>query len=336
MIPGKLKLGNRTFALPTYQPFHLSTSPFISICIPAYQRPQYLKRLLDSVVLQTFKDYEVIITDDSPDDTVEKIADLYPKISRLHYHKNKASLGTPANWNAAIGLAQGKWIKLMHDDDWFADAKALQQFADCAQKHEGAFIFSAYTNVFENTGREKPVFPEKFRLKQLRRNPASILSKNIIGHPSTTLCPNDAAFLYDENLKWLVDVEMYIRVLERHTAVYIPEPLVKIGMSDSQVTARVKGVAEVEIKEHLYFLKKRGAGTLRNILAYDYFWRFIRNFDIRTTAYFKQYDKENVPPAIIDRMVRFQSGVPRVVLTTGVISKLLMLLHYLANKKYIK
>ena len=51
--------------------------PFISICIPAYKRVNYLKRLLESVAIQTFNDYEVIITDDSDDNSVRELADQY-------------------------------------------------------------------------------------------------------------------------------------------------------------------------------------------------------------------------------------------------------------------
>ena len=311
-------------------------TPFISICIPAYQRPQYLKRLLDSICIQTYNNFEVIVTDDSPDDTVEKLGTEYSSLLPLRYYHNPKALGTPANWNKAISMAKGTWIKLMHDDDWFADKDALEQFAACAQKNQEAFIFSAYANVYENTGRQRMIFPEKFRLKQLCKNPASILSKNIIGHPSTTLYRNNGDFVYDEHLKWLVDVEMYIRMLQKKEAVYIPQPLVKIGMSDSQVTAQVKTVPEVEIPEHLYFLNKTGTGILKNILAYDYFWRFIRNFNIRTTGYFQRYDQKNTAPQILNRMIGFQRKIPRRLIQIGIISKSLMLLHYLSNKKYLK
>ncbi|MFT3903300.1 MAG: glycosyltransferase [Niabella sp.] len=315
----------------------MDNHPFISICIPAYQRPQYLKRLLDSIRVQSFTNFEVIITDDSPDDSVYQLFNAYAGIiPTLYYHKNPRPLGTPANWNAAIALAKGQWIKLMHDDDWFAHAGSLQQFADAAKENEGAFIFSAFTNKYENTGIEKVFFPEKVRLKQLKKHPESILSKNIVGHPSTTLYPNDGKYRYDEKLKWLVDIEMYIRILRFSPFVYINKPLVVLGMSDSQVTAHVKSIPEVEIPEHLYFLKKTGSHILKNIWAYDYFWRFIRNFNIVSSTYFEQYDKENAPPEIINRIISFQSKIPRLVLKTGFASKLLMSLHYLANKKYIQ
>ena len=48
-------------------------NPFVSICIPAYKRISYLKRLLESIIIQTYKDYEVIITDDSDNDSVKDL-----------------------------------------------------------------------------------------------------------------------------------------------------------------------------------------------------------------------------------------------------------------------
>src|SRR6478735_2601277 len=120
----------------------------ISICIPAYKRTAYLKRLLDSVAIQTFKDFEVIVSDDSPDNSVETVCNEYAEKFKLLYFKNAAALGTPANWNFGISKANGDWIKLMHDDDWFADENALAVFARHTDKSK--FIFSAYSNHYEN------------------------------------------------------------------------------------------------------------------------------------------------------------------------------------------
>src|SRR5205814_5816340 len=102
--------------------------PVIYICIPAYKRVRYLKRLLESIVIQTYRDFEVIITDDSDDDSVGKLVEEYTLKLPVVYHKNQKPFGTPANWNFAISKANGKWIKLMHDDDWFANEKALDIF----------------------------------------------------------------------------------------------------------------------------------------------------------------------------------------------------------------
>jgi len=74
-------------------------TPFISICIPAYKRVHYLQRLLDSIDFQSYKNFEVVITDDSPDDQVEKLVHSYLQTLPVKYFRNEKSLGTPENCN---------------------------------------------------------------------------------------------------------------------------------------------------------------------------------------------------------------------------------------------
>ena len=62
--------------------------PEISICIPAYKQVAMVERLLNSIICQTFKDYEIIITDDSPDDSVKLLSEKYTSKCRLKYVKN--------------------------------------------------------------------------------------------------------------------------------------------------------------------------------------------------------------------------------------------------------
>ena len=69
----------------------------ISICIPAYKRIDYLKRLLCSIEIQKFKDYEVIISDDSNDDSVAALLKNFNGRFEIKYFKNEKALGTPAN-----------------------------------------------------------------------------------------------------------------------------------------------------------------------------------------------------------------------------------------------
>lgn len=310
--------------------------PFISICIPAYKRSAYLQRLLDSIVIQSYQDYEVIVTDDSPDDEVNDMVKSFSDKISIRYHRNEITLGTPANWNAGIGLAKGTWIKLMHDDDWFADATSLQQFADAAMLGKSDFIFSAYNNVFENTKAQKIVFPDKFRLKQAMQEPAVLLAKNFIGHPSVTLHKNDGKFMYDTQMKWLVDIDMYRMRMEEQGFYFIPVALVNIGLSDSQVTAYTKNNGNVEVPEHFHFLEKMGVEKLKNILVYDYNWRFIRNFNIHSVNQLRFFGFNGKVPVVLQSMISTQSKIPRILLKQGVLSKLIMLLHFIMNAKLIK
>jgi glycosyltransferase involved in cell wall biosynthesis len=106
----------------------------VSICIPAYKQVQFLRVTLESILSQRFTDYEVNITDDSPDDSVEQLVKEFLLDGRIRYSHNPKQLGSPENWNECIRSARGELIKIMHHDDHFTDADSLGRFVDMLQK----------------------------------------------------------------------------------------------------------------------------------------------------------------------------------------------------------
>lgn len=302
---------------------------FVSICIPAYKRINFLQRLLNSIAGQAFRDFEVIVTDDSPDDKVEQLCKGYESLFHLRYYKNAQSLGTPENWNEAIRKANGQWIKIMHDDDWFAEADALEQFVKAIKANPGAtFFFCAYANVYEKSGRVENVYLNPFRKKALLHNPATLIARNVIGQPSVVLHRNDPKYWYDRNVKWVVDIDFYIRCLKDEKPVYIPRKLVNLGMHGGQVTTYTFGVPEVHLCENLYLLNKIGETNLRNVLIFDAWWRMIRNFSIRDAQQIEQYCKQEPVPIPLRRMIRFQKNFSASLLRQGVFSKFFMFVCY--------
>ena len=109
----------------------------VSICIPAFNNEPSVRRLLESIEKQDFKDYEVIITDDSDEDGIRKLAE---EKEYVDYYKNPQRLGAAANWNAAISRADGEYIKIMHHDDWFTAEDSLKEFVNLLDKHPEACL----------------------------------------------------------------------------------------------------------------------------------------------------------------------------------------------------
>jgi glycosyltransferase involved in cell wall biosynthesis len=303
----------------------------ISICIPAYKRIDYLKRLLCSIEIQKFKDYEVIISDDSNDHSVEELLKDFNGKFEIKYFKNEKALGTPANWNHAISKATGEWIKLMHDDDWFSDEHSLEKFA-LATNNNNKFIFSAYTNKTELTNNiEKKFFNENLKTIILK-NPLRLLAKNSIGPPSVTLFHNSIKDKYDEGLKWRVDIEYYIRNISKGIEfTYINELLINVGVSESQVTNYCLNVPSVEIPEMYILLSKYGTSPLKNIMVYDAYWRILRNTDIHSKSKLESFGQTDWP-AVILSMVELQTKFNQSTLRNGVISKTLMSISYIYNQ----
>ena len=295
----------------------------ISICIPAFKRTDFLKRLLDSVAIQTYQDYDVIVSDDSASEEVEALCNSYLGRMNLKYYKNSPALGTPENWNEAIRKATGNWIKLMHDDDWFADCTSLQKFANAIDK-SADFVFAAYNNVFEDTGAKKVILSNSFRQRAMLKNPVTLIADNIIGPPSVVMHRNDQKHWYDKNVKWVVDMEFYIRFLQTANCYYIDEPLINVGLNKEQVTQYTFGIPEVHLKENFYLLNKVGEKSLANIIVFDAWWRLLRNFKVKNLSYIREIGYDGPIPKKIVQIISFQNKIPSFIVKSGVLSKILM------------
>ena len=81
--------------------------PEISVIIPVYNVEQYLEECIDSILSQTYTDFEFLILDDCPEDNREKIVKSYSD-KRIHYLKNKKNLGITPSRNKLLKMAKGK------------------------------------------------------------------------------------------------------------------------------------------------------------------------------------------------------------------------------------
>lgn len=300
---------------------------FISICIPAYERTDYLYRLLKSIEIQTFKNYEVIISDDSITDNNKFLIEKFEMLN-IKYIKNITPLGSPKNWNNAISFAQYDWIKVMHDDDFFCTPKSLEIFSNAIINYPNkAFIFSSHYSLKESSKLKKLVeinFLEKYFLHKSR---FILFYKNLIGHPSCVIYKKDCDIEFDNKFKWVVDIEFYFRYLNKHNSTYfIRTPLITLSDNESQITKQVFRNFEIEIRENHMLLEKIGKSSIKNIILFDYFWRLYRNLGVRNQS---EIENLNVTFNIsLKKMLAFQLNFPLSLLRIGPISKIIMLICY--------
>ena len=95
-------------------------SPRVSICIPTWRVGDFLEAAIQSVLSQTFTDFELVVVDDcSGDDTVARVR-KYAEDPRLRCLVNQDNLGPEGNWNRCLAEASGEYIKLLPHDDLIA------------------------------------------------------------------------------------------------------------------------------------------------------------------------------------------------------------------------
>ncbi|MFM7672889.1 MAG: glycosyltransferase family 2 protein [Bacteroidota bacterium] len=305
--------------------------PLISILIPTYERPDYLRRSLDQLALQRFTDFEVIITDDSASNAVEAFMGSHSYAFPIRYRRNHPALGTPRNWTSGMDLATGDWIKILHDDDWLSSPDSLAQYAD-AIRPELDLIFAGYQAVYEETDKKEVRVLRPDQFKRICSDPYRLFAGNLIGPPSVLMFRRTMDVSFDPALKWIVDWEGYIRMLQKHRAGYIGQPLICMSYNATQVTQSCFGNPAVEIPESLLFYQKHGDRTRCSWLTYDAWWRMIRNLSIRSVAELNQYAGEMSVPAFLKRIVRHQQLLPPACWKFGVLSKIGMFISYNFNR----
>jgi glycosyltransferase involved in cell wall biosynthesis len=309
----------------------MNNQPVISICIPAYRRVEFLDRLLQSIAIQTYTLFEVIITDDSPTNEVQLFVENKSYDFPLRYYKNPTQIGTPANWMEGIKYASGNWIKIIHDDDWFNDADSLKIYAEYTTG-EAECIFSGYKAFFESSNKliDKGISVKQFN--KIKAHPYYLFGDNLIGPPSVALFKKSIVELYDPQLKWLVDLEAYVRMLTHYNCIYIPVPLVIMSYNNTQVTNECFRNPDVEIREALIYYKKHGEIVRKRLMTYDAWWRMLRNLGIRNIDQLEYYSKGEVIPGFLYQILNFQKRIPIVFLKQGFFSKLLMFISYILNR----
>ena len=237
--------------------------PKVSICIPAYNNEAEVRRLLSSIAAQTMQDVEIILTDDSTNGEIEALveeirsgngAEAYadmraaactenaagvhwtaPCMSRLRYVHNEKPLGHIFNWNKALSLAEGEYIKIMFSDDWFTRADSLEKLTALLDENpQASLAFCGTRQVSKKRTWERAAGKEY--VERLRRDYRYLFLGNEIGAPSATLYRACGA-AFDERSNWASDMFLYFEILQKNPRfAFTPEPLISIGVHEEQYT----------------------------------------------------------------------------------------------------
>jgi glycosyltransferase involved in cell wall biosynthesis len=94
----------------------MPSHPLVSVCIPSFNGEEFIATTLESILTQTFADFEVVIADDKSTDRTVPIIKGF-KDPRIRLIENEQNLGLGRNWNKVLSSAQGEYVKLLGDDD---------------------------------------------------------------------------------------------------------------------------------------------------------------------------------------------------------------------------
>jgi len=209
--------------------------PWVSIIIPTYNRRDFLREAIRSVLEQSFRDFELIVVDDGSDDgTREMIQREFPGLLTYLYQENQ---GVSRARNRGLELAQGEFVAFLDSDDLWLPRKLERQMA-FMQSHPKAQI--CYTDEIW-IRRGVRVNPKKKHAKYSgwiypRCLPLCIIS------PSSALMRRgllEEVGGFDEELPVCEDYDLWLRISARHPIHFLPEKLiVKRGGHQDQLSRR--------------------------------------------------------------------------------------------------
>ncbi len=229
--------------------------PFISVIIPTYNRAELVLRAVDSVLAQTFEDFELIVVDDgSTDDTVSA---LKPYKDRLRLIV-QSHAGVSAARNHGLSIAQSELIAFLDSDDYWLPEK-LDVQARFFSKNPKALICQTEETWFRHgrrvnpgTKHRKPSGEAFYRSLELCLiSPSSVMMRRKLFETVGT---------FDENLPACEDYDLWLRVTARYPVHLLKEPLVvKNGGHEDQLSRTTMGLDQYRVKALLKILE---SGTL--------------------------------------------------------------------------
>ena len=251
---------------------HQSDSNFLSVCIPAFNDEIAFSRCIESVCSQTIENIEIVVSDDSHADTIER-AVKKRNDARIRYKRNTPSLGAPANWNAALRMSRGNIVTLLHQDDWYRTPDTLTVVCNAMDANASDIIITGRALYQEHHCLGEYRLPNNAAKRFLSDFPGKSLVINRLGHPSVFFFKGRFRnILYDESLLYFSDTDYYNRLITAANKVTIhSDSLVAISwkktnrLSNAFLSDPLKTLTELFLVHNKYKCSPfvRGMSTAR-------------------------------------------------------------------------
>lgn len=228
----------------------LHVPPLVSIVMPAY-KATYIEQALDSLLAQTYPTLELVICDDSADARISEVLDSkraqagFP----IRHFRNEARLGELGSKVRGISLAQGKYIKFLHDDDVLMPG-CIEELVAAMESDPSVAMASSRRLRIDEAGEPLPdilatCFPFAEDVLIDGRELVSFLADhtiNFIGEPSCVLCRREDLLDFGEELMslngkvihWVGDLALYAKVLQRGHLAFLSTALTQFRVSEDQ------------------------------------------------------------------------------------------------------
>lgn len=223
----------------------------VSVCIASYNHAPYLREMLNSVLAQTYKNFEVVVVDDaSPDNSLEILNEYAEKFEnfRVYTHENQVNKGISMTLNLAIEKAKGNYIVFVGSDDVLYPDALENQIREFEKNSDLAFVYGKCRCIDQNGELSGEVLGENAGNSALSMD--EVIASN--GIPAVTVMARkdclESVGLYDKHLIFS-DWHLWIKLLAHYEMAFIDRFICKYRIHDKNTS--------IGISSEKYFVNSR-------------------------------------------------------------------------------
>ena len=215
--------------------YNIKMNPKISVVMSVYNGARYLKEAIDSILNQTFTDFEFLIVDDCSNDNSPQILKEYSeKDNRIKIITNEFNLGLTKNLNKMIKDSKGEYLARFDCDDVSLPNRFEEQvkFLD---PHTNVAMISSWANIMNEQGK---IFKTiKYPIENIELKKA-LIKYNPFFHPSVMMRKSAVENVgpYDESWRFAQDYELWLRISEKYEIANVPKVLLNYRETSGSIT----------------------------------------------------------------------------------------------------
>jgi len=242
----------------------LTPEPLVSIWMLTYNREKYIREAIESVLSQTYENFELIIIDNGSTDGTQSIIDSFGD-SRINYIKHQENTGLERRREFEVQTA-GKYIAVLDSDDAWSSAEKLKKQVEFLDANENVGVVGTFITLIDSEGRKIGETKYNIADKQIRN---SILTRNQFTHSSVLIRKSILKKTTGYKVTLAEDLELFLQIGNFSEFANIPEFLTKYRVHEGTLNDRGIKMARALhkiIKDHKNEYPKFLLAILKNYL----------------------------------------------------------------------
>jgi glycosyltransferase involved in cell wall biosynthesis len=245
----------------------MSTEPLVSVVTPVYNEERYLATCIESVLRQTYANWEYVIVNNASTDSSLEIARNYAaRDTRIHVHNNKLFLEQVPNLNHALRQisSESKYCKMLLGDDWIFP-ECLTRMVQVAEAHPSVGIVGSYRLEDRRVTCDGLPYPSTVISGRDARRLLFLEGLFVFGSPTSLLCRSEIVRsrdpFYNEG-RLHEDTEACYEILEHHDFGFVHQVLTFTRRENESISTRLRSFDPAHLLDKLLVLRRYGLSCL--------------------------------------------------------------------------